>query len=160
MCWTHPLILCVALKCEASTWEDQLVQTPPGPPERRAGSSGQPAAFLRGDQESSGQAVGASAECGVPKGQELPPRSVTFASCWVFVVSMWWKWNAQEWTTERERRRFWRGQVLAVVWLSLGCVGGRTWHQDLCKPTVPVGKQDSVLQGSLNQEHVTTRLKQ
>lgn len=70
--------VCV-LKFEASACENQSVQTPPGSPERGAGSPGQPPAVLRGDQESPGQAVGAPAQRGLPKGQELPPRSVTSA---------------------------------------------------------------------------------
>lgn len=119
--WTHPLILCILLKPEAPTPEDQSLQTPPGPPERGAGSSGQSAAFLRGDQESPGQAVCASPQCGLPKGQELPPRSVTSASWWAFGVSVWWKWTAGAdgmWTFESER---WHGQVLNLTpgWMKM-----------------------------------------
>lgn len=73
-----PLSSCVSfLKCEGSACEEQPIQTPPGPSECGAGPSDQPAAFLRRGQRSSGQTVCAPAECGLPQGQKLLPRSVT-----------------------------------------------------------------------------------
>lgn len=67
-CWS----LCPqAQAASARRHQVQPVQAPPGPPQRRAGQAHQPAAVPGGGAGAARQAVGASAQRRLPKGQEL-----------------------------------------------------------------------------------------
>lgn len=127
-----PLSSCVSfLKCEGFTCEKQPVQTPPGPSERGAGPADQPAAFLRRGQRSSGQTVCAPAECGLPQGQKLLPRSVTLTFIFDFVLVGATKskvctgkvtWNLHEYM---KCVRCANMLLEAFLWLSSECLGCR-----------------------------------
>lgn len=95
---------CFQAQASAARWHQvQPVQTPPRPPQRRAGQAHLPAALQRRGPGSAGQVVGAAPERGLPEGQELLQRWVSaqdsaLASKPYFFKSQKWKrlsdWNA------------------------------------------------------------------